>query len=188
VKTVPLAALALAASFVGVPPAHAETGGFAVVGASCGMVTTAPEPGPEGRYESGTLTAGPFVVARTDGRQATVVVTCSVQLGSDNPAAPDVFSRTGPSAFVAAVAYANPENANVFLCTEVTVYWPPELPYHGSYDADPVKPGAQCSQQRRGDSVVSFGIVPSDPMELWCVRVDDVPVLGSGSVCNPLEG
>lgn len=166
-------------------PAWSAHGEPEVSGTTCTLAATGE---PEGSVRSGVVSAGPWV--STSPGAAVVSVACSVQVGTDNPAEPDaarVDARGGLLAPTPVSYGAQATDTNVFVCTEITVHWPPDPPTVYPYDADPHRPGAQCARaQHSSNALVVVDIAPSNPASWWCVRVDHgLPPYGYQEVCKP---
>jgi hypothetical protein len=178
----PLAALAAVAPLLVLPAATAGTGADVLAGTTCALVATAGQDRHDGHVTSGPWETGPG---------STVIgFACSVQVGSDDPAAPDAarVEAAGNVLPPAPVSYlVGQVDEPVFVCTEVVVVTPPGMPHVERYDADPTRPGPQCRKaERHDDGVATLDVAPADPTTIWCVRVDDERLpYGYQEVCNP---
>jgi hypothetical protein len=179
----PLVLLLAATAALTAPAASAERGD--AVGATCGLAAYAAL-GSDVR--TGVVMSGPWQPGQNG--STVLAVACSVQVGSDDPSAPDAAraSAQGPLLAPTPVSYGVPGvGLDVFVCTEVTVFTPPQPPTVQYYDADPQKPGPQCRKATtKKNEVVVVDVAPSDPTTWWCVRVDHgLPPYGYQEICNP---
>ena len=190
-------ALAAGAALALLLPAPAARAGVDnVAGTTCSLVGTVEQAPPSQEEQKprvehhGWVTSGPWVTTRAGGR--VISVTCTFQVGSDDPAAPDLLRVSAAGGYLppSDVSFATSSAEPVFLCTEVVVHnppSPPDPPRH--YDADPGKPGAQCQKaERREGSMAVFEIAPSSAVLYGCVYAEDENLpRGYVGGCNPLD-
>jgi hypothetical protein len=184
-RPLPLLLVLAALPALHVPAASAADGGGDIVGATCGLAAYAAA-GSDVR--TGVVMSGPWYPTRNG--VTVLAVACSVQVGSDDPFAPDAarVSAAGSVLAPTPVSYGVPNvGLDVFVCTEVTVFMPPQAPTVEYYDADPKQPGPQCRKATtKKNEVLVVDVAPSDPTTWWCVRVDHgLPPYGYQEVCNP---